>query len=234
MKNLLLMTLSLSMAACQTVTSVEDMDVNRMFDEEQGGGVESTTTRPRPDTPIAGVPSGDLVCTWEDRGVSYNGRCTNGLAYPTKLYVVTYIVGAPQTRYGLDSVVIQPGETKSASAPWPTCADTEDCKLKAQGDGTADHEPPLLYTFPDRMDGFITGSGYVKDIGPCPCTNYWCQPERKCVKWGEALLPTCKPICVLWETTEHQHTGRFPGAEGCPPSYNGRCDGRSERAICPE
>jgi hypothetical protein len=85
------------------------------------------------------------------------------MEYAITMYAVVYklVGGNEQRRHSLGKTVIEPGKRGTGSSEFPECG-------RAQGDTTIDIEPPLKYTFPERLPGYVTGSGVVVDLGECP------------------------------------------------------------------
>ena len=170
----------------------------------EGGNQQPLSSEPTTPVvdPVKPVP-GDLHCDiWDEDGIYYL-RCENGLLYPAEIHAVCYIIkSGGQDIFDYDSKIIEPGNRGTAVQPLPTCDDIECGEiLRVQCDGYADHEPPKHYNFPDRHPGFITGSGKVYNLGPCP----------EC----QECIPVGKPYCS--EQTWNEVTCSWEGPCPCEP-----------------
>ncbi len=133
---------------------------------------------------------------------------------------------------------LEAGEGKSFRSDLP-CEWQWDVLFESDPRETMPVSCPETYDYGEDFPGLeVIAAGLGKrDCKPTTTTTIpererWCDAERLCVEWG---YPTREPVCLIWQTTETQILGTFPGpGDDCPPSYAGACDGRSEGVECPE
>ncbi|MCP4201841.1 MAG: hypothetical protein GY769_07905 [bacterium] len=215
-------------------------------------GVEAPTpeeTEPAATQPAGSGPTGLLEVSTSRHDGAIHARVTNTTPEPVAVLLCSYDCGetedcrtALQTLYRRTKrKVIQPN-TGALLSRELACFFQWDVLRENDPRETKPVTCPETYRWGQDYPGLElleadTGNrSCVTTTTTIPEPEKWCDPERKCIKWGWVFLytPQCHQVCVEWATEETQMYGRFPGPEGCPPSYAGRCDGRSAAVQCPD